>query len=166
MKRWYAVFCRAHAEQRARVNLERQRFETWLPLYRKHRRHAGRSELVLRPLFPRYLFVAMDLPRARWRAILSTYGVAGLVCAGEAPAPVPGEVIEGLRARADSDGTFTLERAQHLARGERVRIEAGPMRDLEGIFEAASDAERVIVLLDLMGRGVRVTVPADHIERA
>ena len=166
MKRWYAVFCRAHAEERARANLERQSFEAWLPLYRKRRRHAGRSEQVLRPLFPRYLFVALDLPSERWRAILSTYGVAGLVCAGEAPAPVPTRVIEGLRARADADGTFTLDRAQRLRRGDRVRIEAGPMRDLEGIFEAATDAERVVVLLELLGRGVRVTVPVDHIERA
>jgi len=166
VRHWYAVFARAHAEQRAELNLGRQRFEVWLPRYRKMRRHAGRSEQVLRPLFPRYLFVALDVAHERWRAVLSTYGVAGLVCSGEAPVAVPEAVIEGLRARADADGTFTLERAARLRRGDRVRIEAGPMRDLEGIFEAATDAERVVVLLELMGRGVRVTVPAEHVERA
>jgi hypothetical protein len=40
------------------------------------------------------------------------------------------------------------------------------MRDLEGVFQAASDAERVVVLLTLMGRDVRVTVRAAIIERA
>jgi hypothetical protein len=38
------------------------------------------------------------------------------------------------------------------------------MRDLEGIFHAATDSERVVVLLSLMGRHVRVTVSASDIE--
>jgi transcriptional antiterminator RfaH len=166
MKRWFAVHTRAHSEQRASTNLERQGFEAWLPLYRKARRHAGRIEQVLKPLFPRYLFVALDLSAERWRAILSTYGVAGLVGSEEGPRPVPEGVVEALRARADDDGTFTLERASRLKPGDRVRIETGPMRDLEGVFQAASDAERVVVLLTLMGRDLRVTVRADSIERA
>lgn len=166
MKRWFAVHARVHSERRALTNLERQSFEAWLPLYRKMRRHAGRTEQVLRPLFPRYLFVALDLSAEPWRAILSTYGVAGLVGSAEGPLPVPEGVVEALRARADADGTYTLDRASRLKPGDRVRIEAGPMRDLEGVFQAASDAERVVVLLTLMGRDVRVTVRAAIIERA
>lgn len=165
MKRWFAVHTHAHGEQRALINLERQAFESWLPLYHRTRRHAGKVERVLRPLFPRYLFVSLDLEAERWRAILSTYGVAGLVGSGDRPVPVPDAVIDGLAARAGDDGTFELNGAARLKAGDAVRIEAGPMRDLEGVFQAASDDERVIILLNLMGRGVRVTVPADHIER-
>ena len=165
MKRWFAIRTHAHGEQRALLNLERQSFESWLPLYHRTRRHAGKVERVLRPLFPRYLFVALDLEAERWRAILSTYGVAGTVGLSDGPVPVPDAVIEALRARAGDDGHFVVDAAK-LKAGDPVRIESGPMRDLEGVFEATSDDERVIILLNLMGRGVRVTVPSDNIERA
>ena len=166
MKSWYAVHTHAHGEQRALVNLERQGFSPWLPTYRRQRRHAGKVEQVLRPLFPRYLFVSLDLEAQRWRAILSTFGVAGLVGRADGPVPVPDAVMEALQARAGADGTFMLDRTSLLKEGDAVRIDDGPMRDLEGIFQAANDADRVIVLLSLMGRDVRVTVPADQIERA
>lgn len=164
MNRWFVVHARPNGEQRALANLERQGFVAWLPLYRKHRRHARRVETVSRPLFPRYLFVSVDLEAERWRAILSTYGVAGLVGTGDGPEPVPDGIVEALQARADADGTFTLDRARQISPGDSVRVAAGPMRDLEGIFHAATDSERVVVLLSLMGRHVRVTVSASDIE--
>ena len=61
-------------------------FETYLPRYEKRRRHARRVETVAAPLFPRYLFVAIDLASQRWRSIHSTIGVSRLVCNGEDPA--------------------------------------------------------------------------------
>ena len=125
----------------------------------------ARSNACCGRCFPRYLFVALDLEAERWRAILSTYGVAGMVGLSDGPVPVPDAVIEALRARAGDDGHFVVDAAK-LKAGDPVRIESGPMRDLEGVFEATSDDERVIILLNLMGRGVRVTVPSDNIERA
>ncbi len=164
MKRWFVVHTRAHGEQRAYENLCRQGFDAWLPRYRKKRRHAGRLETVLRPLFPRYLFVSVDLAAERWRAILSTFGVAGLVGAVDGPEPVPDGVVNALRARADADGCFTLHRAATMKPGQPVRIGAGPFQDIEGIFQAPSDAERVVILLQLMGRTVSITVPASDID--
>ena len=70
-------------------HLARQGFETYLPRYLKRRRHARRVEMLPAPLFPRYLFVAIDMATQRWRSISSTIGVTQLVCAGDVPAPVP-----------------------------------------------------------------------------
>jgi transcriptional antiterminator RfaH len=89
-----------------------------------------------------------------------------LVGRADGPVPVPDAVMDALQARAGTDGTFQLDRTSLLKTGDPVRIDDGPMRDLEGIFQAANDADRVIVLLSLMGRDVRVTVPSDQIERA
>jgi transcriptional antiterminator RfaH len=164
VRRWYAVHTRPHAEARALENLERQGFQAWLPLYRKQRRHAGRSEQVLRPLFSRYLFVALDLGGEQWRPVLSTFGVADLVGGRDGPLPLADEVMEALRARADADGHYTLARG--FKAGERVRIEAGPMRDLEGILAVESDADRAVVMLRLFGREVRVSLSPDEIDRA
>lgn len=164
MKRWYAIRSKPHGEQRARLNLEQQGFEAWLPLYAKKRRHARKLETVIRPLFPRYLFVRMDLTAERWRAVLSTYGVTELIGNADGPTAVPDGVIEAMQARAGPDGRFTLHRARLLEPGTRVRVLDGPMGGIEAIFQTANDTERVTILLELMGRQHAVTVPATDIE--
>ena len=69
---WYAVHTHAGAESRAVWHLERQGFAAYLPQYSKRRRHARRTEWVRAPLFPRYLFVWVDIAKQRWQAIQST----------------------------------------------------------------------------------------------
>jgi transcriptional antiterminator RfaH len=165
MRQWYVVHSQANAENRALTNLARQGYDTWLPLYRKTRRHARRIETVLRPLFPRYLFVRVDLQAEVWRPILSTMGVSDLVSGADGPLPVGDAVIDALKMQASEDGHFDL-RPSAFKSGERVRIRVGPLADLEGIFQLESDAERVMVLLKLMGREVRVTVPSEDVESA
>jgi transcriptional antiterminator RfaH len=71
--RWYVVHIRAQGEKCADLNLRRQGFVTYLPRYLRTRRHTRRIETVARPLFPRYLFVAMDIARDRWWAVQSTF---------------------------------------------------------------------------------------------
>jgi transcriptional antiterminator RfaH len=67
MKRWYVVHTQARQEARAQVNLRRQGFEAWLPVIRRARRDARRVDSTLASLFPRYLFVRLDLTSQPWR---------------------------------------------------------------------------------------------------
>jgi len=46
-----------------------------------------------------------------------------------------------------------------LQKGDRVRITEGSLSDQIGIFDAPSDQQRVFLLLDLLGRQVRVKLP-------
>ncbi len=159
MTAWYVVYTHPHAEAKAVAHLERQGFSVYLPRYRTRRRHARKVEEVRRPLFPRYLFVAFDEIRERWRPILSTVGVSGMVCRGERPTPVPPGIVEAIRAGED-DGRFdqTVDAAT-LRDGDRVRVVDGPFADLIGRFCGLADTERVIVLLDMLGRQVRARMP-------
>lgn len=161
--RWYVVHTHARAEEKALVNLMRQGFTAFLPHYSKRRRHARRTDYVRAPLFPRYVFVAMDVARARWRALASTIGVAHLVCLGDRPAPVPDGVVEDIRARMDERGLVAVEDEIPFSKGEVVRVTAGPLADQSGLFECASDEDRVILLLDLLGRQVPVKVPLEAV---
>ena len=163
MRNWYVVHCRANSERRAETNLLRQDYEVWLPMYYKMRRHARRVETVLRPLFPRYLFVRLDMSSEPWRPILSTFGVHTIVSGADGPLLIGDDIISGLRARAGEDGNFEISRSVVKA-GDQVRVQGGPMADLEGIFETELDSDRVMILLKLMGREVRVSVSGNDIE--
>jgi transcriptional antiterminator RfaH len=165
-RRWYVVQTRPRAEGKAVAHLARQGFETYLPRYLKKRRHARRVDTVLAPLFPRYLFVAVDMATQRWRSIGSTFGVMRLVCNGDGPAPIADDVIETLRSRGDEHGLVRLPTRPRFATGDKVRLVGGAFADCIGLFEGMKEIERVSVLLDLLGRKVRVLLDVDSVAAA
>jgi transcriptional antiterminator RfaH len=164
--RWYVVQTHVNAEAKAAANLDRQGFAVYLPRYLKRRSHARKVETVARALFPRYLFVAIDLATQRWRAIQSTLGVSHLVCWSDQPASVEAGVITALKAREGEGGFIKLGRRPAFSPGDKVRIVEGAFIDNLALVEGVSDHERVAVLLDLLGRKVRVLVGADLITAA
>lgn len=153
---WYVVQSQPNAEQKAVMHLNRQGFTTYLPRYIKRRRHARRVELVPAPLFPRYLFVAIDMSMQRWRSIYSTIGVSRIVCNGETPAHVSEQIVASLRAREDERGFVQLNQRPNFSVGDNIRVLDGLFADSLGLFEGVKDCERVAILLDLLGRKVRV----------
>jgi transcriptional antiterminator RfaH len=164
MMRWYVAHTQPSSESKAGWHLGNQGFVIYLPKYLKRRRHARRVDWVPAPLFPRYLFVGMDLAVARWRAIRSTIGIAGLVCNGDRPTPVPLGIVEAIKAREDEKGVLMLPAAPLFGKGDHVHIAEGALLGLSGLFEAMADEARVIVLLDLLGRQLRVHVPLETVQ--
>jgi transcriptional antiterminator RfaH len=165
-QRWFVVQTRPRAESTAVAHLNRQGFETYLPCYLKKCRHARRVENVPAALFPRYVFVAIDMATQRWRAISSTIGVSRLVCSGEEPAPVPDSVLAALRGREDENGLISLPTRPRFELGDKVRLLDGAFADCIGLFDGMRDIERISVLLDLLGRKVRVLLDADLVAAA
>jgi len=163
MERWYVVQSQPRAEAKALHHLQRQGYDAYLPRYLKRRRHARKVDIVATPLFPRYLFVRFDVEAVRWRAIRSTVGVTHMVCYGDAPTPAPEGIVEGIRAREDELGYVAMTSDVPFRRGETVRICDGALADQLGLFECVTDEERVILLLDVLGRRIRVKLPLDSI---
>ena len=92
--------------------------------------------------------------------------VIHLVCHGEHPAPVPEGIIESLRAHEDEKGLHTPASLMVLDPGARLRIVGGALNDYVGIYERMTADERVILLLDLLGREVKVKLPIGAVEAA
>jgi transcriptional antiterminator RfaH len=161
---WFAVQTQPRAEPKARANLERQGYAVYAPRLRRRRRHARRVENVLVPLFPGYVFVDLDPKGGAWRPINSTLGVVRLVCFGETPAPVPRGVIEGLRELEGEDGIVRPPETP-LPPGQSVRILDGTLAGQIGILLDASDAERVRLLVRMLGRDVQVAVDPERFEK-
>jgi len=157
MEAWYAVHTRARQERVAVEHLNRQGYETYLPLIHSPKRLRGRWCEVIEPLFPRYLFIRLDVQQQNTAPIRSTRGVNGLVSFGGNLRPVPQVLVEQLMAaQLDRDGAI---RQEHLFQsGDRVEIVSGPMAGLQAIFLAPSGQERAHLLLELLGRSNQVVV--------
>ncbi|MCI0428967.1 MAG: hypothetical protein L0210_00285 [Rhodospirillales bacterium] len=153
-RRWFVAFTQARRELLASEHLHRQGWQTFTPFHIATRRHARKFRTVRAPAFPRYVFVALDLDRDRWRSVNGTIGVQRLVMAVGRPLPVPSGVVETLMLSVDRDGNLTFTSA--LLPGSRIRLASGPFADELGILKTLDASGRVEVLVELLGGSVRV----------
>lgn len=152
---WYLVHTRPNSERKAELNLELQGFATFLPQVEKTIRHARRLKTVRRPLFPRYLFVRLDIGRDRWLSVNGTIGVSRLFTQEGRPVAVPFGIVETLMAHSEA-GLTRLDRL--LAEGQRVRILSGPLADFTATVLRLTARRRVDLLLEIMGAVVPVSI--------
>ncbi len=160
---WYIVQFKPNSHNIAVRNLERQGFDTFLPVYEVTRRTVVKFETVTRPLFSGYMFVACDPGQAPWRQINSTYGVSRMLTfSEEGPKPMPQALITGLRARCDGVGkVLPLE---GFEAGQSVKMHSGPFANFIATVEKMASDVRVWVLLDFMGKATRVQVDQQQIQ--
>jgi transcriptional antiterminator RfaH len=75
-------------------------------------------------------------------------------------------VIEAIAGREDEDGLIKLAPLRTFRPGEPVRITGGVFADQLGLYEGMADQERVRILLDLLGRKVRVLIETEVVAPA
>jgi transcriptional antiterminator RfaH len=158
---WFAVQTKRYDEQRVIQHLDAKSIRAFLPLIESCRRRNGsRGPARLEPLFPGYLFVAMqspDVDPAHWHIVRWTPGVRRILGAEGMAVPVPLEAIETIRARVSALGFVRL--GIRFIPGARVRISSGPLAGLEAIFDRPTSRDgRVRVLLELLGQVGRAEV--------
>jgi len=132
---WYCVFCNPSAEWAVSQRLRLEGHETLFLHYQDTRKHARRTEIVFPPLFPRYIFVAVD-PSQGLYGISKTIGVHSIV-GMDGPEEIPAAVIAELRQRGDEKGFCVLtpeekKLRKRLRKGDKVLINGGSFTGLLG----------------------------------
>jgi transcriptional antiterminator RfaH len=112
----------------------------------------------LTPLFPGYIFVSFDPDNAPWRSINGTLGVRRLLGSDARPQPTPPDLVPTLAGRCQNG----LLEVHPFSAGDAVRILSGPFADRIAVIEGMHAADRVRVLLEIMGTFARVDLaPTD-----
>ena len=164
MKQWFVVHTQPSKESVAQKHLMEQGFDVYLPKFKKTRRHARKVEQIMAPLFPRYVFVGIDLEVDQWRSVQGTRGVSYLLLADNIPATVPCEIIQSLKGQENDDGLVAINDMIFFTKGDKVRVLDGAFKDCVAIFEKMNDKDRVQLLLSCLGREVNVSLPAHAVE--
>ncbi len=156
---WYLVQCKANQDERAEINLVNQGYTCFRPTHRRERVLQGRRRIVRESLFPGYLFIQLGSGES-WAPLRSTRGVLRIVSFGGKPLPVGDDLIARLY-KHDSGAPVEAR----FACGERVRINEGPFVDVEAIFLAMEGEQRVLLLMTLLQREQRISVPLVDISK-
>ena len=157
--RWFALWVKSNREKVIALALQHMGYEQFLPLYRTQHRWSDRLKDLELPLFSGYVFCRMD-PLHRL-PVLSIPGAISFIGLGNAPIPVEDSEITALQ---------TIVRAgvpvvpwPFLQVGQRVRIERGSLREIEGVVTDLKNGLRLVVSVGLLQRSVSVEIDRDSI---
>lgn len=151
---WYALAVRGRYEKSVARNLSERGYDSFLPLHTCARRWSDRIQLLQLPLFPNYVFCRCDL-RDKLR-IVNIPGVLSFVAIGNIPQPVNEHEMTALQAVVRSG--LLLKPWPFLEVGQRVVIQDGPLRNLEGFLAQIRDHDELIVNVTLLRRAVGVSI--------
>ncbi len=162
---WYLVVTKPQSEFKAQENLMRQGYEIYLPLVQTSCRRKGKNVKRTEAFFPRYLFIHLDKEADNWSPIRSTIGVAGMIRFGGMPAVVPESILDNLKKNENEFGLQSIEKKE-LNLGDKVEIIDGPFEGHKAVFQKMKSADRVSVLLDVVGKNTQVILSMHELEIA
>lgn len=164
--RWHALTVLARQEKAAHSELTRRGFDAFLPVRVERRAWSDRIQSVELALFPGYVFVRTALDIGRRVELLKVRGAQELV--GRIPGDpriaraIPDDEIESLRAVVQAGRA--IDPVTRMVPGMRVRVARGPLAGASGVLEQGVDGQRrLVVLVALLGRGVRARLSADDV---
>jgi transcriptional antiterminator RfaH len=161
--KWFLVYTKAKEEQRAKKNLENQGFSIFLPMIAFAINNRSVSTIV-KPMFPRYLFIKLNLEKDNWTLIKSTRGVSHMVVFGQKFAEIPGQVIAHLKSGGDKNDIFKQAiKRQEFEKGDTLTIAKGVFRDKEATFLSKKSKERVRILLRFVNHLITTEIAASDI---
>ena len=160
---WYLAYTKPRSEHVAGSQLARQGYAVYVPQYKSLKRTPQGMVAHHSPLFPRYVFVRPGHPAQSIAPVRSTIGVSHVVRFGITPATVSDELVGALRSFEQQREAASLVELSVLRAGRRVAVCAGPLKGLEGLVSAKAGT-RVTVLLEVLGRQTRVSLPEHQLE--
>jgi len=149
---WFVVHTQVNKEIVCEKNLIRQGFITYLPKYKKVIRHARQKKVVTRPLFPRYIFVKMDIHKQRWTLINFTHGVNYLISMEDKPVKISNKIINEIKVLDNLEGFSDISALSDVALGDEVSIVEGIFSGRKAVFDGLTDDNRVKVLFNILGK--------------
>jgi transcriptional antiterminator RfaH len=163
---WYALRSKPRKEDVVWRQVRMHDIEVYYPRL-KVQPVNPRSRKV-RPYFPGYMFVKVDIEELGLSTFKWMPHALGLVSFGDEPAVVPDNLIHEIQKRVDEIAAVGGELFDGLSQGDQVMISEGPFSGYEAIFDVRlPGSERVRVLLQLLNskRQVPVELDSGQIER-
>lgn len=133
----------------------------FLPRVRFQRATQQGLAWVTEALFPNYLFARFDWQNSL-RQVQMARGVSGVVHFGERWPVIETAVIADLKQAFGAEELHCLSTL--LQAGDEVEIAEGTMRGLRSVAtRVMASRERVVVLMDFLGRQMTIELPANGV---
>ena len=153
---WIVAKTKPNQNKIALINLERQNFEFFQPKLNRISRGQNKFKEIIKPVFPGYIFIAINLEENNWQRINNTRGISSIINFGNQIPLIRSELIEELKHRFSMNNTAKL--ADQFEVGTNAEIINGPFTKLIGKIDEINSNQRIWILLDVLGTQRRVSV--------
>jgi transcriptional antiterminator NusG len=154
--RWFAVWTRSRHERAVYDQLTERGIQAFYPTVPRWSRWKDRKKKIDWPLFPGYCFAHIEPPGRL--AVLKCAGVVSIVSFNGELAPVSDHEIEGIKTLINS--ALPYDPCPMLKTGTKVEVVHGPLKGVVGKLQRKGPHTRLVLSVDLIGRGVSVQVDA------
>jgi len=162
---WYAIRSKPNKEEFLAGQLKASEIKIFFPVLRV--KPVNPRSRKIRPYFPGYLFVQVDLDVINVSDLRWMPGASSLVSFDGEPASVPDLLIDALKKHVDHHNKTFQNKRKNFETGDVVMIEDGPFAGHEAVFDInISGEDRVRVLLNLLtGRQMPIEIEGRQIRR-
>lgn len=174
-KQWFVVNTYSGHENKVKekiemritsMNMEEYIYRVVVPEQTEVEVKEGVTKEKLKKMFPGYILIEMIMSFEAWHVIRNTPGVTGFLgSSGKGAKPValsPKEIDRIL----SNMGMSRLELEKDLKIGDKIKINDGPFKEMEGKVELINlENQRLTVILDLFGQETKVDVDFVQIEK-
>jgi transcription antitermination factor NusG len=146
---WYALRTKTRQEEAVWKQIQQMSYEAFFPRIKV--RPVNPRSRKIKPYFPGYLFIRVDLEEVGISTFEWMPHSLGLVSFGGEPASVPDNLVYAVRQRVEEIAASGGELFDGLQAGDTVKISYGPFEGYEGIFDTRiPGGERVKIFLRLL----------------
>jgi transcriptional antiterminator RfaH len=155
-KSWIVARNKPNQDKIALINLERQNFEFFQPTFKTMSKIQNKFKEIIKPVFPGYIFIAINLEENNWHKINNTRGISSIIVFGNKIPLIRSELIEALKHRFSLDNI--PKEANPFEVGMNAEITNGPFAQLIGKIEEIDAHQRIWILLDILGTQTRLSI--------
>jgi transcriptional antiterminator NusG len=159
---WYVLYVRSRAEKKVKERLDKLQMESFLPLIKIVRQWSDRKKNVQVPLFGGYIFL-YTMP-SEFVKVKMIEGVVGFVKQGKDIATIKSWQVEAIKKFLET-GYPVETMPDDLQPGSKVRINFGPLKDIEGEITEIRNERHFIVRLEVINQVLIISLPASYLEK-
>lgn len=162
MLKWYVMQSKPNREFFLLSQLKWNHVETYLPLMKTR---TSADNVRMKPFFPGYLFVHVDLSERGTSYLQWIPGSKGMVMFDGQPPSVPDNFIEALKHKLENLNNHQKPKLSSVIKGESVSIVRGVFEGYRAIFnEYLPECDRVRLLLKTLAENnFSIEIPAEDI---
>jgi transcriptional antiterminator RfaH len=166
MNRWFLIYCKPNQEARAENNLVRQGYTIYRPTVSVINKTTtkGQKNTKSKSLFPRYLFININVEQQSVAPIASTLGVVQIVKFGNKLASASERLINELKINEQKRLTEQASPSKP-SKGDVVYIDTHGFEQVKAIYCNPCGDERAMILMSILGNESRVSVPLQSLSK-
>ena len=165
--KWYVVHTYSGYENKVKDNIEKAIenrglqdliLDIKVPMEEVVEQKGTEQKIVLRKIYPGYVFIKMEMSDESWYVVRNTRGVTGFVGPGSKPVPLSESEVESMGVEA------RVVKINFVV-GDNIKIIDGPLESFIGVIEEINlEKKKVRVCVSMFGRETPVELEFYQVE--